>query len=1784
MERRSGRYSRGRSVLFLMATLVAACAWAPGAAVVVLDSAFPVEESCSPVNEQPDPGETLTYLVFLANTGDEATTNLVATLLPTGGVTNPGAPCVFGALPPGGTGNPGSFAFTVDPAVACGGTFTLTLQLQDGATDLGTVSATFRTGTGGPDHTYDSGGVSVAIPDNDPAGATVPIPVGGIGKVAYIEARVRINHSFDGDLTLSLTAPDGTTVVLSDQNGGSGDNFGSGAADCSGSFTVFTDASFTPIASGSAPFDGSFQPDQPLSAFEGKDINGTWTLKVVDGFGGDTGTVYCVQLYIQKFSCCGVPEPPLVVVAGSALEAEGCSPPNGAVDPEEDVTVGLSLQNTGGTATSDLVATLQAGNGVTNPGPAQAYGVLNPGDPAVTRSFTFTADPTSPCGSTITLTLQLQDGATDLGTVHYTLTLGAVVTSAYGPFANTGSISIPVVSPKAGVLSGLEAFLLPSTGIPGIPYPSPITVSGYPSTLAKVTATLTGLSHQCPEQVYALLVGPSGQAVMLVSAAGGCVDTSGVNLTFDDDAASTVPSPLASGTYKPTSLGPVFLPAPAPTGPYSDSLSAFKGTDPNGTWNLFIYDDTGIVSGGLIAGGWSLELFFTSATCCYPPPCVILSCDGTAAPASGYAPLPVTFTGTALTENCDDPPTYMWTFGDGETGFGETVSHTYAAPGTYNWSLLVSAGPMYCNDSGTVEVLACTPAAVTTSPSSTSVCAGQTTTLTVVAAGDPAPTYQWYRDGTPVGADSPSYTTSPSDPSASYTVTVTNPCGSETSTPALVTVNPLPTPVISGPTSVCAGDSVTLDAGAGYYVYLWSPGGQTSQTITVSPSVTTTYTVMVVDSHPCSGTSAGHTVTVNPLPTPAITGPTAVCAGGGVTLDAGAGYSTYTWSPGGETTPSVTVSPAVATTYTVTVTDANGCTGTSPGHAVTVNPLPTPAITGPYVVCSGSSVTLDAGAGYSTYTWSPGGETTPSVTVSPAVATTYTVTVTDANGCTGTSPGHAVTVNPLPTPAITGPTAVCAGGSATLDAGSGYYAYLWSPGGETTPSITVSPTVATTYAVTVTDAYLCQGTSAGHAVAISPNTQITQQPQSVAINPGESATLTVAATGGGALSYQWYQGVSGDTGTPVGANSPSFTTPALSETTAYWVRATGDCGSADSDTAVISVGAGPVITHLDFPMTVCSGAPATLTMTVTGSEPLTYQWDDSPDGVSFTPIPGAAQRTFVTPPLTATRVFRGTATNPLGTDRRIVKVTVIEAPEILSVTPPTQQVNTGHSATLEVVCTGSGPLAVQWYEGESGDVSHPVEGANSTVFHTPQVYADTRYWVRVSNACGDADSATATVIVWNVYYLPHAVSTAEWWTRLSFVNAGGLNPKAGPATSEVEVRAYAADGELLEEVFLDVPPQTQYEADLDDLLPPGTPMGDLWLRVESRNELKGLMQFGARDGGSRTSLPLLEWPTRKAVFPHVSSILGWFTGITFVNTADVPAEVLLSAYAEDGALLAGTALPLGPRSKHARQVTEIFPPELDVLSIKSLGVESNQPLLGFELFGNPQRHGEGVAGLPLVRLDERKPENFFFGLFYPEAAESDTWYKSVTFTNLDAGPGIVMADAYDAAGVKLGSEIITLNPREQMTREVRELFPPPAYEALDYFLLGSFSAIAGFELTLSRNAPFRFDGLLAIEQAYPRQVFPAVVPGSTRLRLVNKSDSPMDLTVKAFSAGGLLLGTHPVTLTRNAKADLDVSAVIFTDGVIAWLLVEGNNLFTAHAFIATPDGECLVTYPGVPLY
>ncbi len=295
----------------------------------------------------------------------------------------------------------------------------------------------------------------------------------------------------------------------------------------------------------------------------------------------------------------GVETPvPNVVAAGATIASENCGGGNGAIDPGETVTASLSLANTGTGDTSSLVATLLPSGGVLSPGGPQSYGVLAAGGPSVSRPFTFTAAGT--CGGTLTATLALQDGASDLGTASFTFTLGSIAPGGTGTFSNTGAITIP------------------SSGS-GTPYPSSINVSGLTGSVLKVTATLVGYTHGFSDDVDVLLVGPAGQKVMLMSDAGGGGAPNNITLTFDDAAPTAVPdgSPIVGGTFRPANYdtsSDAFA-APAPAAPYSTVLAAFNGTNPNGTWRLFVRDDFSGFSGSL-SGGWRLSIQTAVPACC----------------------------------------------------------------------------------------------------------------------------------------------------------------------------------------------------------------------------------------------------------------------------------------------------------------------------------------------------------------------------------------------------------------------------------------------------------------------------------------------------------------------------------------------------------------------------------------------------------------------------------------------------------------------------------------------------------------------------------------------------------------------------------------------------------------------------------------------------------------------------------------------------------------------------------------------------------------------------------------------------------------------------------------------------------------------------------------------------------------------------------------------------------------------------------------------------------------
>ena len=293
--------------------------------------------------------------------------------------------------------------------------------------------------------------------------------------------------------------------------------------------------------------------------------------------------------------------------------------------------------------------------------------------------------------------------------------------------------------------------------------------------------------------------------------------------------------------------------------------------------------------------------------------------------------------------------------------------------------------------------------------------------------------------------------------------------------PVIVKVNPLPTANAGTDTTICLGQNVNFHATGGS-LYHWNTGATTSS-ISVSPTVNSTYFVTVTDALGCSNKDTV-VLNINPLPIADAGHDTSVCSGLTFQLNATGGTSCL-WNASttlsNNTIYNPIAHPAITTKYFVTVFDINQCSSKD-SILITVNPLPQAAISGVQHICMGDSTIFQANSG-GAYNWSTG-DTSLSIKVSPGTNTSYFLTVTDILGCKNYDT-TLLTVLSLPIVGISNDDSICKGTSSNLSA-TGGGTYLWSP---TTglSSSTISNPVATpsnsiTYTVTVTGANGCSQT------------------------------------------------------------------------------------------------------------------------------------------------------------------------------------------------------------------------------------------------------------------------------------------------------------------------------------------------------------------------------------------------------------------------------------------------------------------------------------------------------------------------------------------------------------------------------------------------------------------------------------------------------------------------------------------------------------------------------------
>ncbi len=559
----------------------------------------------------------------------------------------------------------------------------------------------------------------------------------------------------------------------------------------------------------------------------------------------------------------------------------------------------------------------------------------------------------------------------------------------------------------------------------------------------------------------------AGTYTITVTDANGCTATSTTTITNSGGltVTTTVTNvPCFGGTGSATAT-----PAGG-TAPYTYAWTPTGGTNATatglsiGTYTITVQDNNGCTG--------------TATATITQPTAITLTTGATQTPCGGN-------TGTATVTAAGGTPayTYAWT-PSGSTN----ATATGLTAGVYTITVTDANG---CTQTSAAVVTTTGGLTVTAVSTGISCFGGSNGTATGTPAGGTAPyTYTW----TPSGGTN---ATATGLSLGTYTISVQDANGCLGTASATITQPTAITATSAATQTNCASSTgsatVTAAGGTPGYIYVWTPSGNTNATATgLSAGI---YTVTVTDANGCTQTSTatvtslnGETVTIS-----ASTNITCNGANNGTATASVVGGTlpyTYAWTPTGGTNAAAT--GLSAGTYTITVKDANGCIAFTT-QTITEPPALTATITSTTnISCPGpatGTLVMAAGGGTPgyTYNWTPSGGT--NTTASGLSAGTYTVTVTDANNCAATTSGTITvsSVNPL-TLSVSGAKSYCPGGSATLVAtasgGSGSYNFIWTPGNNTTQTISVNPTVTTTYTVQVTDA--C-GQSVSNAVTVTVN-------------------------------------------------------------------------------------------------------------------------------------------------------------------------------------------------------------------------------------------------------------------------------------------------------------------------------------------------------------------------------------------------------------------------------------------------------------------------------------------------------------------------------------------------------------------------------------------------------------------------------------------------------------------------------------------------------------------------
>jgi trimeric autotransporter adhesin len=506
---------------------------------------------------------------------------------------------------------------------------------------------------------------------------------------------------------------------------------------------------------------------------------------------------------------------------------------------------------------------------------------------------------------------------------------------------------------------------------------------------------------------------------------------------------------------------------------------------------------------------------------------------------------------------------------------------------------------------------------VTTTPSAptgamaspAAICSGQSTTLSANCTSGVA---KWYSDAA-LTLPLSSNTQTPAANTSYYVSCVDGTCKSPSASVSVVVTATPTSATVTRPAAICVGESKDLSTAAtcSSGTPTWYSDAALSALLastTVSPTTTTTYYVACVNGI-CKSPATSVILSVNPSPSAPTITPTAttICGGSPATLTASGCGGTINWYVQGSstslaTTATYSANPAATTTYEATCTVGLCVSSRSQSTVTVVTPPASPSISvNDENICLGGTITLNGINCVGTLEWFKNGSATSfatgvSITDSPTSTTTYVASCNGAGAVvciSGLSVPITVTVNEIPAAPVVSSTtpAICTGSTSTLNATSCVAGsnVAWSDG-QTGASITVSPTVTTSYTAKCVNAITGCESPLSNSLTITVTTTPSSAPTAATSNPsgicsGQSTTLSSSCASGTA---KWYSDAALTT------ELTSLTVSPTTTTTYYTACVNGLCKGPSSQTTVTVTATPLAPTTSTAIQNICSGQSATL--------------------------------------------------------------------------------------------------------------------------------------------------------------------------------------------------------------------------------------------------------------------------------------------------------------------------------------------------------------------------------------------------------------------------------------------------------------------------------------------------------------------------------------------------------------------------------------------------------------